>query len=44
MEFKTIQEAEEYFMGKFAYTNNAHNEEDSRMERWLSEQKIEECE
>lgn len=40
--FKTVEEAEEYFMGKYAYTNNMHGEEDERLERWLSEQDIEE--
>lgn len=40
--FKTIQEAEEYYMGKFANTNNMHGEEDEMLERWLSEQEIEE--
>lgn len=44
MNFKTIEEAEDYYMSNLARTNNSKGEEDSRMERWLEDQQIDECE
>ncbi len=42
MVFKTIKQAEDYFMGHYAQTNNMHGEEDARLDRWVEEQEIEE--
>jgi hypothetical protein len=42
MKFKTIEEAEDYYMSSLATTNNAHEEEDDKLDRWLEEQEIEE--
>jgi len=44
MNFKTIEEAEDYYMSNLASTNNSHEEEDSKMDRWLEDQNIEEVE
>lgn len=40
--FKTIKEAEDYYMATIAKNNNMHGEIESRLERWLEEQDIEE--
>ena len=42
--FKTIEEAENYYMSRYAKTNNMHDEETAKMERWLETQNIEETE
>jgi hypothetical protein len=42
MKFETYREAEQFYFAHFAQTNNAHNEEDARLEMWLSQQEIEE--
>lgn len=40
MKFETYREAEQFYFEKIAQTNNAHNEEDWRLEWWLGEQEI----
>jgi hypothetical protein len=42
MNFKTVEEAENYYMSHLAQTNNAHEEEDAKMDRWLEDQEIDE--
>lgn len=42
MKFKTYDEAEDYYMGNLAATNNMHDEETAKMERWVMEQEINE--
>lgn len=42
MKFKTVEEAEDYYIGNLSATNNMHGEEDARMDRWLEDQEIEE--
>ena len=42
MKFKSIDEATKYFFSKIALTNNSHNEEEARLDKWLGEQEIEE--
>lgn len=43
MKFKTVEEAENFYIGNFAATNNSKGEEDAMMDRWVEAQEIEEC-
>ena len=42
MNFKTIEEAENYYIEKYALTDNSKGEEDARMDRWIEDQDIDE--
>ena len=41
-DFQTVEEAEEYYYTHLAQTNNMHDEETSRLERWLDTKTIDE--
>ena len=43
MKFNTIKEAEDYYFENLARTNNMHGEEDARLDRFIEEQEISEC-